>query len=75
MRVDLVARAVTRCALTAVSSAVRIYTIVVSVSTVVLSATAAVAKFSIALAISSSCATLIAWENVPWLNTAFSLNS
>ena len=75
VRVELVASAVTSCALTAASSAMRLCTIVVSVSTVVLSAAAAVAKFATALAISSSCDTLLAWANAPWSNAAFSLNS
>ena len=52
VRVELVTRAVTSCALTAVSSVVRLCTVAVSVSIVVLSTAAAVAKFAIALVIS-----------------------
>ena len=75
VRVEFLARDVTSCALTVASSVVRLCTVVVSVSTVFLSAAAAVAKFAIALAISSLCDTLLAWANAPWLNAVFSINS
>ena len=64
-RVELVASDITSYALTAVSSAVRLCTVVASVSIFVLSAATAVAKFAIALAISLSCDTLLAWTKAP----------
>ena len=65
VRVELVARAVTSCALTAASSVVRLCNVAVSVSTVIQSAAAAVAKMSIVLATSSLCATLFTCSNAP----------
>ena len=73
-RVELVARAVTICTLTAASSVVRLCTVVVSVSIIVRSAAAAVAELAVALEIYSSCATLFACVNAPCAKTAFSLN-
>ena len=70
-RVGFVASAVTSCVLTAASSSVRLFTVVVSVSTVFLPAAVTVAKFAIAHAISSSCDTLLAWAKVPCPNAAF----
>ena len=74
-KVELMVSAVTNCALTAVSLTVSLCTVVVIVYTVVLSAAAAIAKFAIAFAISSSCDTLLAGAKMPCLTAAFSLSS